>query len=102
MKHRSGLDTQCAVLDAAPGFSQIGNVFGKFGIQRVFSIRPKDEPATQITRQHVHPLAQLIALLGRDFLGYTDVVVLWQKDKQTPSNADLCCQAGTFGANRVF
>jgi hypothetical protein len=41
-------------------------------------------------------------LLRRYFLGHAHVLILRQKNQQPPCDADLRCQTGALGADRVF
>ena len=50
----------------------------------------------------MHAFAQVVALLRRNFLRHTDVIVLRQKHQQSPRNADLRGESGTLGANGVL
>ena len=94
------------ILDARPSLAQIANIVGQFGFAGIFSVGAKNK-ATAATSflgadQRLQTSAQCIALVLRNFLRDTNMVVLRQKHQQAPCDADLGGQARAFGADGVF
>ena len=102
MQQRFGGQLERGVLDAGPGLAQVGDVIAQFLVAGVFGVGAQDEAAAGLAHQSLHPLAQALALLGRDFLRHADVVVLRQKHQVTAGDADLGGQPCALGADRVL
>ena len=102
VQHRSRRQADRSVLDTRPRLAQVGNVFGQRRVGSVFAIGSKNKSPTKVTRQCLQALTQVVALLGWYFLGDTNVVVLRQKNQQTPGNADLGRQPRALGAHRIL
>ena len=102
VEDRGGRQAQRCLFDARPGLAQVSDVVEQLFVAGVFGIGAQNEAASGRPHQSLHPLAQRIALLGRYFLRYTNVVVLRQKHQMAARNADLRRQAGSLGAHRVL
>ena len=93
VQQRGRRQLQRGLFGTRPGFAQIGNVLGQFGIGRFFAVGAQNEASAAArffgAHQRLQARTQCIALGGGNFLRDADVVVLRQKHQQAPRNTDL-------------
>ena len=102
MKHRRRRKAQRCGFDARPGFSQVGDILGQFGVAGFLRIGPQNEAAAEVGIESLKTLPQLFALPLRYFLRHTNMVVLRQENQQPAGNTDLTGQSRALGTHRVL